>query len=297
MYPVPAASLLPVPNVHAAAGREYGRRHRSPSLRGRRPALPTALAFAAVCHRHVVAIGAGILFLNLLSEQGPDLAIEVGYDGSTLRVHHEGGIELPPGDFRLLVDGRDRTGDARFEDASKGRNFSVGRTLVVSAPAPVQGVQVRYEGDQGAHVVIAERYAEEFVRTGRDDPWAMDFPPSATTTPRAAEVPPREYTFPPAPAPKGLAEPPRAGHLYVAAADSFLPSSGEVIRCDGSADEVEITEALRRAGTVEPLRDVPPLAPSHGPGYTVLAGQGGPDRPFGGERPTPISRSRSRSPT
>ncbi|HOT94080.1 MAG TPA: right-handed parallel beta-helix repeat-containing protein [Methanoregulaceae archaeon] len=260
------------------AGREHGRRHRVSVLSGDdEPRLsPTALAFAAVfVIVIVVAIGAGILFLNLLSEQGPDLAIEVGYDGSTLRVHHEGGIELPPGDFRLLVDGRDRTGDARFEDASKGRNFSVGRTLVVSAPAPVQGVQVRYEGDQGAHVVIAERYAEEFVRTGRDDPWAMDFPPSATTTPRAAEVPPREYTFPPAPAPKGLAEPPRAGHLYVAAADSFLPSSGEVIRCDGSADEVEITEALRRAGTVELLEGTFHLSRRLTvPGYTVLAGQG-----------------------
>ncbi|MGD9937602.1 MAG: hypothetical protein AB7S61_09040 [Methanoregulaceae archaeon] len=257
---------------------DHGRRHRRPVPSGDdEPRLsPMALAFLAVfVIVIVVAIGASLLFLNLFAGHGPALAIEVGYDGSTLRVHHGGGIELSPGDYRLLVDSRDRTRDARFEDAGKGTNFSVGRTLVLAAPAPVQGVEVRYEGDAGAKVVIAERYAEEFVRTGEDDPWAMSFPPSPTTTPRAAEVPPKEYTFPPAPAPKELAESPRAGHIYVAAADSFPPTSGEVLRCDGSADEVEIAEALSRAGTVELLEGTFHLSRRLTlPAYTVLTGQG-----------------------
>ncbi len=257
---------------------DYGRKHRKPVPSGDdEPHLsPTALAFLVVFLVVIaVAIGAGLLFLQLLAGHGPALSIEVGYDGSTLRIHHGGGIELPPGDFRVLVDGKDRTRDARLENSSVGVNFSAGTTLALPAPAPVQGVRVQYEGDQGGHVVIAERYAEEFVPTGRDDPWAMPFPPSATATPRGAEVPPREYTYPPGPAPQPLAEEPRAGHVYVAAADSAPPRSGEVLRCDGKNDEVEITEALRRAGTVELLEGTFHLSRRLTlPDHTALTGQG-----------------------
>jgi len=257
---------------------DYGRRHRKPVPSGDdEPRLsPTAIAFIVVFLVVIaVAIGAGLLFLQLLAGHGPALSIEVGYDGATLRIHHEGGVELPPGDFRLLVDGKDRTRDAHLENSPAGGNFSAGTTLVLSAPAPVQGLQVRYEGDLGSHTVIAERYAEEFVPTGRDDPWAMPFPPGPTTTPRAPEVPPKEYSFPLAPAPQVLDEAPRDGLVYVAAADSVPPRSGVVLRCDGKNDEVEIAEALRRAGTVELLEGTFHLSRRLTlPNHTVLAGQG-----------------------
>ena len=117
---------------------------------------PTALIFLVVFVVVIaVAIGAALLFLQVFAGQGPPLGIEVGYDGTTLRIHHAGGVELAPGDYRVLVDGKDRTRDARLESGTG--NFSAGRTLALAAPAPVQGVVVRYEGDQGAHVAIAQQ--------------------------------------------------------------------------------------------------------------------------------------------
>jgi hypothetical protein len=235
---------------------------------------PTALIFLVVFVVVIaVAIGAALLFLQVFAGQGPPLGIEVGYDGATLRVHHTGGVGLAPGDYRVLVDGRDRTGDARLENGTG--TFSAGRTLVLAAPAPVQGVVVRYDGDQGAHVAIAQAYAEQFVPTGRDDPWAMPFPPGPTATPRAPAVPPAEYAFPLAPAPAPLAEEPRPGLVYVAAADSSPIPPGTVLRCDGVDDDVEINTALRQAGTVVLLEGT--FHPSRRltlPGHTALMGQG-----------------------
>ncbi|MEN6343623.1 MAG: right-handed parallel beta-helix repeat-containing protein [Methanospirillum sp.] len=235
---------------------------------------PTALIFLVVFVVVIaVAIGATLIFLQVFAGQGPPLGIAVGYDGATLRIHHTGGVELAPGDYRVLVDGKDRTRDAKLENGTG--NFSVGRTLALPAPAPVQGVVIRYEGDQGAHVAIAQRYAEEFVPTGPSDPWAMPFPPQATSTPRAPEVPPKEYAFPPAPAPLPLAEEPRSGVIYVAAADSSPIPPGTVLRCDGVGDDVEINDALRRAGTVVLLEGT-----FHAsrrvtvPDHTALLGQG-----------------------
>ncbi|NLX49290.1 MAG: hypothetical protein GXY82_05350 [Methanospirillum sp.] len=210
---------------------------------------PTAVAFLVVFLVVVgAAIGAVLLYLGVFAGQGPPLEIEVGYDGETLRVHHAGGVDLAPGDFRLLVDGEDRTRDARLESGTG--NFSAGRTLVLPAPSPVQGVVVRYEGDEGPRGPIARRYAEAFVPTGADDPWAMPFPPEPRSTPRAAEVPPPEYAFPPAPAPLPLPGEPRDGLVFVAAADSPAIPPGTVLYCDGSSDEEEINGALVRAGTV-----------------------------------------------
>ena len=235
---------------------------------------PTALVFLVVFVVVLaVAIGAALLFLQVFAGQGPPLEIEVGYDGSTLRVHHAGGVELAPGDYRVLVDGEDRTRDARLESGSG--NFSAGRTLALAAPAPVQGVVVRYEGDEGARVAIARAYAEQFVPTGRSDPWAMPFPPGPTATPRAPAVPPKEYAFPPAPAPLSLAEEPRPGIVYVAAADSSPIPPGTVLRCDGAGDDVEINDALRRAGTVVLLEGTFHLSRRLTvPGHTALMGQG-----------------------
>ena len=235
---------------------------------------PTALIFLVVFVAVIaVAIGAALLFLQLFPGQGPPLGIEVGYDGATLRIAHTGGVEIPPGDYRVLVDGKDRTRDARLENGTG--NFSVGRTLALSAPAPVQGVAIRYEGDLGAHVTIAQRYAEEFVPTGSDDPWTMPFPPSPTSTPRAAVVPPKEYAFPPAPAPLALAEGPRSGLIYVAAADSSPIPPGTVLRCDGVGDDVEINDALRRAGTVVLLEGTFHASRRVAvPDHTTLTGQG-----------------------
>ena len=258
------------------AAADQGPRPRRLALSGdEEPRLsPTALIFLVVFVVVIaVAIGAALLFLQVFAGQGPPLRIEVGYDGANLQIYHAGGIALPPGDYRVLVDGKDRTRDARLENGTG--NFSAGRTLTLSAPAPVQGVVIRYEGDQGAHVAIAQRYAEEFVPTGLADPWAMPFPPQATSTPRAPEVPPKEYAFPPAPAPLPLPEEPRAGMVYVAAADSSPIPPGTVLRCDGAGDDVEINDALRRAGTVVLLEGT-----FHAsrrvtvPDHTALLGQG-----------------------
>jgi hypothetical protein len=235
---------------------------------------PTALAFLAIFIIVVgVAIGASLLYLQVFAGKGPALAIDVGYDGETLLIHHGGGVELAPGDYRVLIDGADRTRDARLTTGTG--NFSAGRVLTLKAPAPVQGVVIRYDGDAGSHVAIAERYAEEFVPTGADDPWAMAFPTKPSSTPQAAEVPPREYAYPPAPAPQGLGEGPRDGLVYVAAADSSPIPAGTVLRCDGRGDEVEIGEALRQAGTVVLLEGAYHLSRRVTiPDHTTLMGQG-----------------------
>ena len=235
---------------------------------------PTALAFLAVFVLVVViAVVASLVYLQVFAGQGPPLEIEVGYDGETLRILHAGGTELPPGDYRVLVDGEDRTRDARLESGTG--NFTRGRVLALAAPAPVQGVVIRYEGDAGSHVTIAQRYAEEFVPTAPDDPWSMPFPTGPTTTPRAAPKPPREYAFPPAPAPRPLDQEPRAGLVYVAAADSSPIPPGTVLRCDGAGDEAEINQALRSAGTVVLLEGTFHLSRRvMVPGNSALLGQG-----------------------
>lgn len=235
---------------------------------------PTALAFLAVFVLVVViAVVASLVYLQVFAGQGPPLEIEVGYDGETLRILHAGGTELPPGDYRVLVDGEDRTRDARLESGTG--TFTRGRVLALAAPAPVQGVVIRYEGDAGSHVTIAQRYAEEFVPTAPDDPWSMPFPTGPTTTPRAAPKPPREYAFPPAPAPRPLDQEPRAGLVYVAAADSSPIPPGTVLRCDGAGDEAEINQALRSAGTVVLLEGTFHLLRRvMVPGNSALLGQG-----------------------
>lgn len=105
----------------------------------------------------IVVAGMAVLMVAVISQPHPQnvpaMTAEVIQTADTLSLMHNGGDTLNRGDFKILVDGQDKT--AAFGDPVK---WSIGQTLTYSGYDPLhlpRTIEIVYTGG-GANQVIEQ---------------------------------------------------------------------------------------------------------------------------------------------
>jgi len=104
----------------------------------------------------IVTIALGIVAVAILSQPAPpdipavDVTVYLSPSGTDLTIIHAGGDTLPAGEYRILVNSVDRTGEFRVPSDIVAQNiaFSTGTELDYSSAVEIQSVQLIYQGDR-----------------------------------------------------------------------------------------------------------------------------------------------------
>ncbi|WP_292369615.1 type IV pilin [Methanoregula sp. UBA64] len=103
----------------------------------------------------VVVAGMGVLMVAVISQPHPQnvpaMTAEVIKTANSLSLRHDGGNTLTRGDFKILVDGQDKT--AAFGDPA---TWSIGQTLQYTgynSTNPAKTIQIVYTGGGSAQVI------------------------------------------------------------------------------------------------------------------------------------------------
>lgn len=100
----------------------------------------------------IVTITLGIIAVVILSQPAPpdipavDVNAVLSPSGNNLSVIHSGGDTLPKGDYRILVNSVDRTG--QFQPSPSTTPFATGTELDYSSTGEIRSVQLIYQGDR-----------------------------------------------------------------------------------------------------------------------------------------------------
>jgi len=103
----------------------------------------------------VVVAGMAVLMVAVISQPHPQnvpaMTAEVIQTSDSLSLRHDGGDTLNRGDFKILVDGQDKT--AAFGDPAK---WSIGQTLSYTgynAQNPPKTIEIVYTGGGASQVI------------------------------------------------------------------------------------------------------------------------------------------------
>jgi len=103
----------------------------------------------------VVVAGMAVLMVAVISQPHPQnvpaMTAEIIQTSSSLSLRHDGGDTLNRGDFKILVDGQDKT--AAFGDPAK---WSIGQTLSYTgytAQNPPKTIEIVYTGGGASQVI------------------------------------------------------------------------------------------------------------------------------------------------
>jgi hypothetical protein len=100
----------------------------------------------------IVTVTLGIIAVAVLSQPAPpDIpAVDVkafrSPSGNNLTIIHSGGDTLPAGDYRIIVNSVDRTG--QFHPSPSTTTFATGTELDYSSGGEIRSVQLIYQGDR-----------------------------------------------------------------------------------------------------------------------------------------------------
>ncbi len=103
----------------------------------------------------VVVAGMGVLMVAVISQPHPQnvpaMTAEVIQTSDSLSLRHDGGDTLNRGDFKILVDGQDKTNTFNVQSA-----WSIGQTLSYtgySAQNPPKTIEIVYTGGGASQVI------------------------------------------------------------------------------------------------------------------------------------------------
>ena len=100
----------------------------------------------------IVTITLGIIAVAILSQPAPpdipavDVTTFLSPSGSNLTMIHSGGDSLPAGEYRILVNSVDRTG--QFRPSPSTIPFATGTELDYSSTGEIRSVQLIYQGNR-----------------------------------------------------------------------------------------------------------------------------------------------------
>jgi hypothetical protein len=147
----------------------------------------------------VVVLGIIIVNVVILSQpraaRVPSIEAMITNNSKLITITHQGGDTLIAGQYKILVDGVDRTGN--FANSGGAGPFSAGETLTWNDPDMPQRVVVIYNGmGTGEVQILATRF-----------PYGVFLPPYANTSTPTPIVPPSLPSPPTTPSPPAPASP------------------------------------------------------------------------------------------